>query len=213
MVRKMQATEIFESSWDVNRRLASLGLEMSDIVEIVQAAISARNEAVDLHPNNAPGTLAYIFGIGAIRRLLLPRGWVIDRTDNIEATLNPRNGIKIIYQNVDSACNLGKTPKSVSAKGIASQRMVNQTGYLWDYMAEEDAVKTESAAWYICVAVTAEGICAELSCPSLIEGSQFIDFAERIFIVKPGEFDDFWRHEDDADNHDADDIDIQITRK
>lgn len=208
----MLDTKVFTESWDVNQRLAALGVTKADILEVVHQAISARNDAVAIYPVNAPGLLAYIYGTGAIRSVLLRKGWKIDRTDNIEGTINPVNGVKLIYQNTDIACDPERNPKAVSGKGSASERMVNMSGYLFPEMEEEDRHNSASSIWFICVAVTPSGICAELSCPRSIEGKQFFDFDERIFIVNPGEFDDFGLDSED-NSTDEQEFEVKISRK
>lgn len=34
-----------------------------------------------------------------------PKESAIDRTDNIEATFDPKTGIKVVFQNADSTCD------------------------------------------------------------------------------------------------------------
>ena len=76
------------------------------------------------HPLNAAGQLSYIYGTGALRDTLRAKGWQIDRTGNIESTYDPKTGIKIVFQNADSACEDGRDPKAISDKGPAAIKAV-----------------------------------------------------------------------------------------
>ena len=80
---------------------------------------------------NAPGTLAYIHGVAALRGQILDGEWVIDRTLGIEAIINHELGIRIGYQNVDRACDAVFKPMPRSAKGPASERLCSFP--LFDY--------------------------------------------------------------------------------
>ena len=101
----MKYASILIKNHDVESRLASFGIIKAELLEVVHQASLARNESVSNDPNNAPGLLAYIYGTRQIREKFLRKGWRIDRTDNIEATLNPKTGMILIYQNTDSACD------------------------------------------------------------------------------------------------------------
>lgn len=209
----MNNNNIFREAWEIEPKLLEFGVTKAEWIQVALKAATARNDSVVIDPINAPGQLAYIFGTRAIREVLLPKKkWKIDRTDNIEATFNPETGIKIIYQNVDLACS-NRTPKAISGKGIAAKRMVeNATGYLFQDMEKERVAQINSKIWFFCVSVNGDDIRAELSRPRSIEGNQFDEFLERIFIINGNEWDDP-NNFDDEDNFDAQDFDIVVTKK
>jgi len=206
----MPLSKITRNDPEVHSRLTELGLSKPDLVRIVQEAVSAKNESVPIDPLNAPGTLAYIHGIRAKRQVLLPQGWEIDRTDNIEATYNPITNIKLVYQNADTAADPIQEPKAISGKGTAADRMVDQgqqTFLFPDMQKEEEELhaKVNSSIWFLCVATKDDDVMAELSCPKSIDCKQFNGFHERIFIVKSGD----WNNPNGLGSHDDDSFDVQ----
>lgn len=210
----MQQCQIYREDYDVNARLAQLGLRKEQLERIVLKAVIARNEAVPIDPNYAPGTLAYIYGTRAIREEYLPKGWQMDKTKNIESTFNPKHGIRLVYQNVDRACELDALPRALSGKGSASAQMVESgQQYLFEWMEEEDRRQGVLPAWFLCVAVDGDKVTAELSCPVGIEDSQFSGFGERIFILQPGDWDTFDLLHAGSDEDEQQDFDVKITKK
>lgn len=216
----MSAVKIIQEDWEIDKKLSALGVTKSELIYVAQKAVMARNEAVSIDPINAAGQLAYIFGVRALREILLLKGWQIDRTDNIEGTVNLDTGLKILYQNTENACIPTCNPKPISSKGNASQRMVNNQPFLFGYM-EEEARKLEleaeqkanSTVWFLCVAADGDDIRVELSCPSSMHEGLFEDFHERIFLVKNGDWDNIDNKEGVYDYIDDEDIEINITRK
>ena len=210
----MGHTNIYQEPHNIDSKLSSLGVTRKELIEVAIKAITAKNDAIAIDPINAPGQLAYIYGTRALREMLLPKGsWKIDRTDNIEATLNAAANIRIIYQNVDIACST-QMPKAISGKGNAAKRLVEyNTGYLWPEMEEEFTGQLNTSIWFFCVSTNGDEVRAELSRPSSIEGNQFDDFLERIFILT----DNDWNPLSDDSVDDTDvinlDFDIPVTRK
>ncbi|QOJ23826.1 MAG: hypothetical protein HRU78_09350 [Gammaproteobacteria bacterium] len=208
----MFQTRILADSLDVNLRLETLGITKQELVTIAISAATARNDAVSIDPINAPGQLSYIFGTRAIRLALLPKGWVLDRTDNIEATFNKELNIKIIFQNVESACSK-QPPKAISSKGDATKRLVaNNSLYLWPEMEHEFNAQENTSVWFLCVSTKNDEIRAELSRPHSIEGNQFGEFIERIFILTDNNWNPI-NHIEDTSNLNNQEFDIQVTRK
>ena len=208
----MTLARVFKDELEVGARLQDFGTTKRDWLEVIRVAVGAKREAVINHPANAAGQLSYIFGTGAIRDLLRPKGWQIDRTDNIEATYDPQKGIKIIFQNADSACEDFREPKAISDKGAASVRTISLScGNLFPEFEEEDRKRLNASVWYLFIYVEGDDVRAELSCPLSIEGNQFYGFSERIFILKRGEWDALNVVEDDEVPPQV--FDIPVTRK
>ncbi|MBN4050487.1 hypothetical protein JYU13_00105 [Gammaproteobacteria bacterium AH-315-M22] len=210
-ILKMQNAHIFQDSWQIDSKLSYFGITKQELISVAIRAVTSRNDATPFDPINAPGQLSYISGTGAIRAILIPKGdWAIDRTDNVEATFNKKLNVKIIFQNVDHACAKA-SPKAISGKGSASKRLVeNNAGFLWEEMEDEYITQVNTSVWFFCVSVNGDEIRAELSRPSAIEGKQFGEFLERIFIITD---DDYNPITDDDTNFDEQDFDIQVTRK
>lgn len=220
----MRNTQLFKEEYEVSSRLSEFGVSKAEFIQIVHEVVSARNDSVAIDPINAKGLLAYIFGVRGLRKTLLPKNWTMDRTYNIEGTVNPEGTIKIVYQNCEDAANPNpmKHPKVLSSKGPAIQKMVGDQPYLFPDMEEENLREIEEhnrnlkcKVWFLCISVNEDDVRAELSCPVSIEDGQFNGFSERIFLLQKGDWDggpDF----DDFDPHYEDEVDefeVEISRK
>lgn len=212
----MAADRIFAQDYEVASRLDQMGLSASELISVVHQAVAAKANFVLNHPLNAAGQLSYIYGTGALRDVLRPKAWVIDRTGNIEATFDPKTGIKIVFQNADSACDDDRDPKAISDKGPAAVSAVDlgQHNLFPEYDAEDRAKrkKANAALWYFFVHINGDDVRAELSFPKHIEDGQFKGFNERIYIIKPGEWAAMMPKTDNAEGP-AQDFEINVTRK
>lgn len=212
----MAADRILAQDYEVASRLDQLGLSASELIGVVHQAVAAKANFVLNHPLNAAGQLSYIYGTGAVRDALRAKGWEIDRTGNIEATYNPRTGMKIVFQNADSACEDERDPRAISDKGPAATKAVDigQASLFPEYdIEDQEKRKRENAAlWYLFVYINGDDVRAELSFPKRIEDGQFKGFNERIYIIKPGEWLSMIPKADDGEPP-AQDFDISVTRK
>jgi hypothetical protein len=198
-----------------DERLRALGLDRADLLQVVHEAVAAKNEAVAIDPVNAPGLLAYIYGTRALRRGLLPKGWRIDRADNIEATVEPHSGTRLIYQNCDACCDSEREPRAISAKGPAAGRLIREAnGDFFPELLHERIRELQGQVWFLCVSIADDDARAELSCPGSIDRRQFGDFIERIFVLRAGEFDGTAVRRRDADaGSNTEAPEVRISRK
>jgi hypothetical protein len=212
----MAAGRIVSQDYEVGSRLDQLGLSASELIGVVHQVVAAKANFVLNHPLNAAGQLSYIYGTGALRDALRTKGWEIDRTGNIEATYNPQTGMKIVFQNADSACDDDRDPKAISDKGPAAIKAVDVgQGSLFPEFDIEDLEKRKrenAALWYLFVHIDGDDVRAELSFPKRIEDKQFKGFNERIYVVKPGEWASVTPKTDDS-KPSAQDFEINVTRK
>jgi len=217
----LPAANIIRAETDVERRLHDqFGTSRADWIAVAHAAVLARNDATLFDPSNAAGQLAYIYGTRAVRGLLVPKGYEVSRQDNVEATYSRDRQLKVIYQNVDWASDTTRSPKAISGKGPASGRIIEQSaGFLFPEMeAEAQAALHErltleaSQTWYFAVSADGDDVRAELSRPYPIVDAQFNGFAERIFILEPGDWSEFASLDfDDGDS--GQHFEINVTRK
>lgn len=202
-------TQVQETEREVDSRLADFGLNRGQIIAVADAARTWASDASPLMPLNAPGTLAYIFGVQALREQLIGIEWKVDRTQNIESVVNRELGLRIGYQNVDRACDRVFLPMPRSAKGTAAEGMSGPT--LFDYQGLSigpltgvlnDGIPT----YYVMVG---EDGSVELSHPVIRDGL-FKEFHERIFVRGIGEE---WPEELDGDTGPIVDFDIPVSLK
>jgi len=189
----MPATRVAREDREVEQRLAELGTNKAEMLDIARRAVAARADSTEDDPVSGPGLLSWIYGSRAMRKTFRAKGWKRNSADNIPSVVNRATGIKLIFQNADSACDVLRDPKAISDKKKASERLVAaaQLSLFPDAEeADEEFADIPSTAYYYFVAVGDDGtVTAELSSPRLIEGGQFRGFHERIFIVNPGDMD------------------------
>jgi len=176
---------VINEGYSVHQELHALGLTVHIVTSIARKAAAAKAEALEIDPSSTPGTLAYINGVRAIRMELLPLGWRLSRTGNVEATVNDELGIQICFQNVDIA-GTEQNPQAISGKGAGSRKLIQDgQAELFDRDAPEavDAFGSVPTVWVVCVSVDSKKLRAEVSCPEAFEGNQFEGFSKRIWVV------------------------------
>ncbi|MCA1516362.1 hypothetical protein [Bradyrhizobium sp. NBAIM01] len=202
-------TAVLDSENDVERRLQDWGLTREQFIEIAKMATSWADDASPLMPLNAPGTLAYIFGVQELRRQLIGGGWHPDRTGNVEAVINRSLGLRIGFHNVDRACDTIFPPHPRSAKGSASENLCGPN--LFQHFGVEPgpltAVSDDGTATYY-VMVGEDGS-VELSHPVILDGT-YRHFHERIFVFRPS---GTWESEMDPETGPIEDFDVEVSFK
>ncbi|HRK98461.1 MAG TPA: hypothetical protein PLE43_08315 [Alphaproteobacteria bacterium] len=208
----MLEKKLYKEEDEVESRLYEFGATKDSLLKIIHAAAGGRNLAVANDPKTAGGQFAYIYGTRALRDVFLSLGWKKDRHDNIESVVNPDNGIKIIFQNVDIAADTLRAPKAISGKGAASARIIDfAQPNLFPEFNDEEEQKANQSVWFFCVSVNGDDVRAELSRPYSLEGGQFSDFIERIFILQNNDWEELnITIEDDTD---LQDFEVNISRK
>src|SRR6266436_8729288 len=98
-------TLVYREPQDINRRLAELGLTIKGLNRVREVGLGASAEATPFHPANAAGTFAYQHGTWALRNEFVGEVWEIDTEDGVEAIRNESARVKVIFANVDIACN------------------------------------------------------------------------------------------------------------
>lgn len=203
-------TAVLEETDVAEQRLRDWGLTRAQFIAVARAARTWAEDAGPLMPVNAPGTLAYIFGVNELRAQLIDEEWRVDRTGGVEAVVNKSIGLRVGFQNVDRACDPVMPPHPRSAKGSSSEMLSGPT--LFEYYGVEPGPMQFAPADGIPTyyAMVGEDGSVELSHPQIIDGA-YHHFNERIFIYRPaGTFEnDVSSNTDDV----ADDFDIDVTFK
>jgi len=202
-------TAVLESESDVDRRLQDWDLTREQFIEIAKVATTWADDASPLMPMNAPGTLAYIFGVQELRRQLIDGSWHSDRTGGIEAVVNRSLGLRIGFHNVDIACDPVFPPHPRSAKGSASENLCGPN--LFQHFGVEPgpltAVSDDGITTYY-VMVGEDGS-VELSHPVILDGT-YRHFHERIFVFRPN---GTWENEVDSETGPVEDFDVEVSFK
>ena len=199
-------TLVRSKPWDVDRRLAELSLTREGLLKVVGAAHAAAADATPFHPANAPGMLAYIHGIYAMRDQYVGDEWDVYYLNGVEMIRNEQLGLRIGYSNIDQACNSEHDPRARSRKGVGPERACQ--GNLFVDLPKY-APKPEGALATFYLMVDPDGA-AELSRPVVIRDN-FGSYIERNYLTDGSDFDGEALLFDEQDV--AVDFDPQVARK
>lgn len=212
----METSTCYRSEIEVKTKLHEFGCDLRSLQGVALTAISARNEASPLHPQNAPGQFSYLAGVAALRNLFLRLdGWDIYNVKGVEGVRNKELGVIILFQNVDFACGIHE-PRPIRPKREGVTDLVdNGTLCLFDEMAAEDGLRENKEVWFFCVANRSEEPQAELSRPSRIEDGIFGTLLDRVFVLaSDGTGPQAPKKSQDSDLESiVDDFDVSISRK
>ena len=192
--------------WDVDRRLAELSLTREGLLKVVAAALAAAADATLFHPANAPGMLAYIHGIYAMRNQFVGDEWDVYRLNGVEMIRNEELGVRVGFSNIDQACNEEHDPRARSRKGAGTERACQ--GNLFTHLPKY-VPKPEGASATFYLMVDPDGA-AELSRPVVI-GDNFGPYIERNYLTDGSDFDGEGLLFDERDV--VHDFDPQVARK
>jgi len=199
---------IFKEPQEVSRRLAELGLNRDLLLEVRAIALNAAADATPFHPANAPGTFAYHQGTWALRNIFVKpdQKWRPDRPNGVEAIVNDKLQIMVVFANVDVACNDEVKPKPRSRKGSGSERACSGN-LLFENLPEYAPAQAGRAAYYLMVA---DNGATELTRP-VVKGGTFTAWPERIYLSDGTDFDPTVFVLDDGDT--VDNFDPLVVRK
>lgn len=197
--------KVFREPWDADHRLNQLELTRRGLLEVRDIAMQERGNATDFHPANAPGTFGYHHGTWGLRDRFVSERWAVDRADGIEAIYNERLKIKVVFCNVDLACNDDHIPKPRSEKGAGAERASGTPlfGKLPQYAPRQVG---DSKLYYLMVDPSGA---AELTRP-VVSGGTFIAAVERIYLSYGSDDEPAVAGED---NGPVDNFDPQVVRK
>jgi hypothetical protein len=198
---------VIREQWDVETRLAELSLGSSSrLLKVVSVAISAAANATPFHPANAAGTFAYQEGTYALRAEYVGDEWQLDRPDGVEAIRNDELKLKVVFANVDMACDDARLPKPRSRKGAGTERVCG--GNLFGSLPE--FVPQQAVGWATYYLMVDEKGAAELTRP-VVQNGTFTSYVERICL---SEETDMFEDPTPLENDDViDDFDPPVIRK
>jgi hypothetical protein len=177
-------TRVLKDPWDVDRRLAELGLNRAGLLAVRDVALGEAANATPHHCANAWGTFSYQQGTWALRDRFVGPRWAVDRIDGVEAIFNKDQNIRVAFCNVDVACREETKPKPRSDKGAGSERACE--GNLFGHLPHFAPVLPDrTSIFYLMVAEN--GAC-ELSRPVIGNGT-FAFYIEQIYLSDGCDFD------------------------
>jgi hypothetical protein len=174
---------ILREEWEVGARLAELQLDKDKLLNVRTTAVAAAADATPFHAANAAGTFSYHYGTWALRNECVGGNWRMDRPNGIEAIRNDVIKVKVVFGNVDVACDDEHEPKARSTKGSGAERLCIGNdlfgGELPRFAAVSDAAEDDGWLTYYLM-VAPEGA-AELSRP-VVKNGTFKAFPERLYL-------------------------------
>ncbi len=202
-------TKIFREPWGVDRRLKDLKLDRKRLLAVRDIAINSSMNATPFHPLNAAGTFAYQDGSWALREKFVVVGdeWEVDRSDGVEAIKCEALKLRVVFSNVDVACDSSQVPKPRSRKGAGAER-ASGTGLFGEL---PHYAPRPTGGWVLYYLMMDERGAVELTRP-VVKGGTFIAAIERLYLStgEEGEGDEVLRSDPDDI---ADNFDPQVARK
>ena len=204
----MKTNKVYKSEYDVSTRLASLGLTKEALIEVADAAFSARSNITEHHPTNGAGMAAWMEGVRQMRDSIVGVEWAASVDNGVEYIENTELALRIAFCNVDKAASFFD-PKPVTPKKNTAERNceINSRQTTLDFGDEFKHASNGLKTYYLFVG---EDGTAELSLPHLCEHGRFFELVERVFILTPEDLDaDLIDVSDDPEPE----IEIRISRK
>ncbi len=159
---------------EVTNRLEQLGWSLEELLEVVDAMVSARNSCTENDPSSAPGWMAWKEGTRRLRELGRPRGMQKDDTDQMPSLIDRSRRLRFLVSNTDEYTGVKGEfyPQNRSKKGPGTDRLVavNQISLFPEEELKRIAVINGLTAWYVCVYSDRDVCRAELSCPVDVSG-------------------------------------------
>lgn len=200
-------TKILREPYEVDLRLAQMGLTRSGLLKVRDGALGAAADVTPIHCANAPGTFSYHIGVYMLRDQYLGEVWKMARPNGVEVIRNEATRILVGFSNVDVACDDENAPEPRSEKGAGAERVEQCAGLFGDL--PRYAEKPESDAWAMYYLMVDHNGRAELSRP-VIKDKTYSGFIERLYLSNG---DDLGGQGLRLDGEIADGFDPQVVRK
>ena len=211
---------IYVKADEVRDRLQCLDLDHETLINIVRRGQYAHAACTANDPPLYPGFTAWAQMVRAAREYLLPKGWTRSNENNYCVVINPSGDIAIAIATGDEGTGYSSAnPTTRSSKGPRTVDVIAVNQYQLTLPLNcpptpEPAVHQDGdrLTWILLVHRGAGGVLAELSLPSSINDSGYIDdWRERIMLgALPADpsLDDI-----KPTSHDQPDISIDIKRR
>jgi len=205
----MVETVVRREPWEVAERLAQLQLgTIEQLLRVRSVAISASADATSFHPANAAGTFAYHYGTFALRNEYVGKVWRLERPDGVEAIVNEALKVRVVFANVDVACDDVLKPKPRSRKGAGAERVC--VGNLFGSLPE--FAPRQADGWATFYLMVDERGAAELTRP-VVKNNTFTAYIERNYLSNGHDLDRDREMLPVTDGDVADGFDPEVVRK
>lgn len=195
----------------VDARLAALPLEREKLLNVRTMAVSAAADVTAFHAANAAGTFSYHLGTFGLRLEFVGKIWRQARPNGVEAIQNEANKIRVVFANVDVACDLGRIPKPRSERSRPGAQELSQHNLFDNLPTFAAKVPKDHDGWLVYFLMVDARGAAELTCAAINTSGNFVDPVERIFLSDGSDLE----REPDVGTPDmpATEFDPQVVRK
>lgn len=183
-------------------------------IEVVKAAVAARARCTVDSALSAPGYYAWEAATTRARQMFRREGWNKAIDEGVELIINHDLKVMVAVMNTDDGtANLDKSPKNRTFKGSATAKVVdlNKQGEFFKPSEVGPHVERPYSLYYLCIFDDGKLVRAELSKPSVYNTGYVIDFSERIFILRDGDWEKIILSPQDRGQED--DVVIDVRRK
>ncbi len=160
-------------------------------IEVVKAAVAARASCTDDNPLSSPGFRAWDAGTARMRRIFRREGWDKDDQDGVPSIIHRELKKKIVVMNTDlGTADRLRSPRNRTLKGPAAEKVTDLNNQL-EMFKRREIIREPAhpiATWHLCIFDDGKLVRCELSRPELFKSGFFLLFSERIFILRPGDW-------------------------
>jgi len=215
---------VLTEPWDVNKRLAEIGVTSEILIKAVEASQAARAACTENDAPNFPGIAAWNGAVRSIREDLVLEEWRRLNDTGQPLIVRPDNALAITCTSADE--NTGKEgefdPKTNSCKGPRTLEKIELNGWLFLELEQDAAAKVEAInkqrmnTWMLLIHYD-KGlgqVRSELSKPVAADPDGIIvGWSERIILPSFDVEPEFSALPDEGSGPDGGEIDIDIKRR
>lgn len=216
-------TPIHSDAREMSARLGEMKLSRDGLLDVLGLIFAEHGFCNENDPAGTRGWTVYRWGVRGLREKFRSKGWGVDSTGNLKTLVNHSLKVRIAILNTDDGtCDKDRIPCNTNTKGPNSERAALANADMlpgaedWPELKADGtpAVTPEYETWHLCIYIRDDDLRAELSLLNKFSSGFFLGAAERIFLVKPGEWKPLEERSHD-DGHDSADhpVDFSVERK
>jgi hypothetical protein len=178
--------------WDVQARLAELGLEEEPLRDVVRRGYLAYITCTGNHPPLIPSIWAWGETVRALREYVLPLGWRRSDDRNYSVVIDPEGCTAIAVATGDHGTGdpgvfpSTKAPKGQSTLAAVTMNQVQLSLFMQDEPvsppAKPEEADNERVTWLLLIHRTGKEVRCELSLPSSMTDCRIDGWRERILM-------------------------------
>lgn len=215
---------VLTDPWDVNRRLAELGVTLEILMKAVQASQAARAACTENDAPTAPGFSAWNGAVRSLREDLGLEHWRRVNDTGQPLIVRPDGELAITPASGDE--NTGREgildPKTRSCKGPRTIEKVNANGWIFPELEEDEADRVNATnkrrgnLWILLIHYdrTIEQVRSELSRPiDVDQEGRIVEWSQRLILTPFDVEPEYKALPNEGSGPDGGEIDIEIKRR